>query len=81
MPTTYADLERMYDGPIPREELARCEDLRPKAAEQKEPRYTLSDSGRLLLRGADYDPMVDAIDADRAFMQRIADLLNQYGEG
>lgn len=34
MPTTYADLERMYDGPIPREELARCAEMAP--------RYTVS---------------------------------------
>jgi hypothetical protein len=32
MSTTYADLEHMYDGRIPAEELARCEDLRPNRA-------------------------------------------------
>lgn len=32
MSIPYADLERMYDGRIPAEELARCADLRPNWA-------------------------------------------------
>lgn len=39
--------------------------------------YRLSDSGKLLVRGD--EPLAEAIDADRALMQRIADLLNYGG--
>jgi hypothetical protein len=63
------------------ESMLAAERAKADRAAMKAPQFTLSDSGRLLLRGTDYDPMVDAIDADRAFMQRIADLLNQHGEG
>lgn len=82
MPATYADLERMYDGPIPRDELARC--VEPKA-----PRYTVAKSGpiraaRLLRDGETWlDVMASAGGRGDvvAALQRIADLLNQHGEG
>lgn len=77
MPTTYADLERMYDGPIPREELARCVEMAP--------RYTVHDQGEdaVLDRFSIFDGMriVVMLNGDKQTVRRIADLLNQYGEG
>lgn len=41
MPTTRADLERMYDGPIPREELARCREMERAMTKRPTDIYTL----------------------------------------